>query len=70
MSVSMVVNVTPLALQTVRKTSVTYRMDRVLTVILDGLEHIVKHDVEREGMVKTVVTNAQDIVEIGILVIT
>lgn len=43
MSVSMVVNVTPLALQTVRKTSVTYRMDRVLTVILDGLEHIVKH---------------------------
>lgn len=37
----MVVNVTTLALQTVRTTRVTYRMERVLTVILDGLEHIV-----------------------------
>lgn len=70
MSVSMVVNVTPLALQTVRKTCVTYRMDRVLTVIRDGLEHTVIQDVEREGMVKIAMTNAQDIVEIGILVIT
>lgn len=66
----MVVNVTSLALQTVRITCVTYRMERVLTVILDGLEHIVIQDAEREDMVKTVVTNAQDIVEIDLLVIT
>lgn len=66
----MVVNVTPLALQTVRITCVTYRMERVLTVILDGLEHIVVQDAEKEVMVKNVVTNARIIVEIDILVIT
>lgn len=66
----MVVNVTPLALQTVRITCVTYRMERVLTVILDGLDHIVRQDAERECTVKTVVTNARDIVEIDIVVIT
>lgn len=65
-----VVTVTLLVPLTVKTVRVTYRMERVSRVNLDGMEYFVVQNVKKVGMVSAVVSSAQDIVETGRPVIT
>lgn len=57
MPVSTVLTVTHHAPPIVKITRVTYRLDRVLTVNLDGLECIVTQNVKKDCMVITVLNS-------------
>lgn len=64
------VSVTHLAPPIVKATRVTYRVEHVLAVNLDGLECIVTHHVKKGGMVLIVPSRVKDIVETPLPVIT
>lgn len=70
MPASTVLTVTRHAPPSVKTTRVTYRMDRVLTVSLDGLECIVTQNVKKDGMVITVLNSVYGIVKTALPVIT
>lgn len=66
----MVVTVTCLVPSIVKTTDVTERMEHVLHVKPDGQGNAVKQNVQMDGTVSTVASNAQDIVETTRPVIT
>lgn len=67
---STVVTVTTYVLPTVKITLVTFNVEIATHVNQDGMGQLVTKHVKTDGMVKTAVNNALDIVETGLHVIT